>query len=323
MTPYAKEGAMLSERHLDLIIISNISSEVCSARGYRTIEVKARLETFGFTSSQRSVPGLLIPLYNSRGEYISCQYRPDAPRLGKKDGKPIKYESPARSRVVIDVHPFLSRPRTIEPTTPFDSTELPPLILDPNVPLIVTEGTRKEDSAVSLGLCAVAILGVASWRRCLDWNEIPIKGRMIYLCFDSDVVQKRAVLRELRELAEWLQSHGAQVQILQLPPGPHGEKVGMDDWIFAHLHNGLSADQVCLQLIALTSDDLPFPQTDDRGGKDEAGPYFIRGGGFWYRRRSADSEVEVRLTNFTARICADLGKRDQLVCMNAIVVVTR
>jgi Domain of unknown function (DUF3854) len=68
---------------------------------------------------------------------------------------------------------------------------------------------------------------------------------MIYLCFDSDVVQKRPVLRELQDLAEWLQSHGAQVQILQMPPDPHGEKVGMDDWIFARLHNGLSADQVC------------------------------------------------------------------------------
>jgi hypothetical protein len=309
-SPYEKEGARLDPQHLELIKKSAIIPQVCRERGYRTITEKARLADKGFSRAQCNVPGLLNPIFNARGEYTSCQFRPDTPRQGK-DGKLIKYESPIRSRVVIDVHPFLSRPRKVEPTTPMDPSQLPPLILDSSVPLVVTEGVRKADSAVALGLCAVAILGVAAWRRCPDWNDIPLKDRTIYLCFDSDVIQKRPVLRELRDCTEWLRAHHARVQIIRLPPGPHGEKIGLDDWIAARLHEGMSAEQVRAGLVALGSEDLPTPDPNDGDGSDhERGPYFIREDAFWYRKLTREGEIDVCLSNFVARITADLTHDD-------------
>lgn len=222
---YSKEYSRLNPEHLKLIRDSAIAPEVSRERGYRTESVKARLGLLGFSPVQRLVPGMLTPLYDARHESAGYQFRPNEPRLDEK-GRPIKYETPYRSRLVIDVPPSLSRPRKIDLQTPFDPAELPPMISDVSVPLIVTEGVRKADSAVSRGLCAIALMGVAAWHRLPDWNDFPLKGRTIYLCFDSDAMTKRQVWIQLRDLKAWLESHGAIVKIIYLPPGPHGEKSG-------------------------------------------------------------------------------------------------
>ena len=75
------------------------------------------------------------------GEVALWQYRPDSPRVNGK-GKAIKYETPAGSRMDIDVPPRIRGQ-----------------LADPKVPLSITEGVRKADAAVSVGLCCVALLG--------------------------------------------------------------------------------------------------------------------------------------------------------------------
>ena len=77
------------------------------------------------------VPGLLIPIYSPTGEIVNYQFRPDQPRIGK-DGKAIKYETPAGTRMVLDVHPFARE-----------------MLGDPTVPLFITEGIKKGDALVS------------------------------------------------------------------------------------------------------------------------------------------------------------------------------
>ncbi len=255
---YAKEGAILTEAHLALIRASAIDKQVSRERGYRTETVKARLRREMHFSPVQSRHGLLIPMFNARGECVNYQLRPDEPRLGR-DGKPIKYETPYKSRVVIDVHPRLSRPRKIDQQTPSDPPELPPMIIDVTIPLIVTEGVRKADSAVSRGFCAIALMGVSAWHRLPDWNDFPIKGRIIYLCFDSDLIQKRPVWIQLRDLKEWLGTHGAKVFIIYLPPGPNGAKIGLDDWIAALVHQGITDDDIRAKLLALARDELHKP----------------------------------------------------------------
>src|SRR3954447_2267352 len=95
----------LSEHHKKMLVEeSGILEEVIEARGYRTIEKKVELESLGFSKPQRNVPGLLIPAYSPNGEIATYQYRPDEPRI--KDGKPVKYETPSGSHMVLDVHPF-------------------------------------------------------------------------------------------------------------------------------------------------------------------------------------------------------------------------
>jgi len=183
---YAKQDATLEPRHVEFLVERGISPEISRERGYRTITVKARLADKGFSPGQCRVPGLLIPLCNARGEIKEYQYRPDDPRV--RNGKPVKYESPSKSRPVIDVPKRLSLARKVDQETPFDSEELPPPILDVTVPLLIREGVPKADAAVGIGLCCIALLGVSAWHRLPDWNDFPIKERLIFLCFDSDAM---------------------------------------------------------------------------------------------------------------------------------------
>jgi hypothetical protein len=240
---------VLSGPHEKLIRDSGISADVARERGYRSVTIKTQLRDKGLPPS----PGLLIPLYNARGECISYQFRPDEPRI--REGKVVKYESVKGSRPVIDFHPRLSRPLTNTHSARLDTAE-PPLVRNVSVPLILTEGARKADSAVTIGLCAGALSGVASWHRLPEWNDVPVKNREVVIIFDSDAMIKRPVWRELRNLKEWLETHRAHVSIVYLPPGLHGEKVGLDDYIAARLSEGLTDEAIRERIVALGSEEL-------------------------------------------------------------------
>jgi len=89
---------------------------------------------------------------------------------------------------------------------------------DPFVPLRITEGELKtESAAVHDPKCVnIGLGGVSSWRDrydggedskpLVDWDEIPLKGREVRLCFDSDL-RKPQVLAALQALSEWLTGH--------------------------------------------------------------------------------------------------------------------
>jgi Domain of unknown function (DUF3854) len=175
---------------------SGISEEVLEARGYRTTEKKVELENLGFPRTQCNVPGLLIPGYSPFGEIATYQYRPDLPRI--MDGKPVKYEMPRGSRMVLDVHPFARK-----------------WLGDPKVPLFITEGIIKGDALVSYGLCAVALLGVWSFRGTNEhggkvllpeWEYVALNGREVYIVFDSDIMLKPEVYKAMVRLKAFLES---------------------------------------------------------------------------------------------------------------------
>ena len=79
----------LSEIHSTMLETeSGISPDLTTARGYRTVTVKAGLERLGFSKPQRNVPALLIPIFGPTGDVTLYQACPDSPRIRK--GKPIK-----------------------------------------------------------------------------------------------------------------------------------------------------------------------------------------------------------------------------------------
>jgi hypothetical protein len=119
---------------------SVISPEVARARGYHSVTIRAELERLGFGATQRLVPALVIPIWGVAGEIATYQLRPDVPRI--RDGKPVKYETLAGTRMVLDVPPLARR-----------------WLGDPKRPLFITEGIRKADAAVSKELCCIALLG--------------------------------------------------------------------------------------------------------------------------------------------------------------------
>src|SRR4051812_22559742 len=99
--------ANILPHHQALISASGISDAVAAERGYRSVTTRAELGRLGFAESQRSVPTLLVPIWTVFGEIGTYQCRPDTPRI--RDDKPLKYETPAKTRMMLDVPPSVRR----------------------------------------------------------------------------------------------------------------------------------------------------------------------------------------------------------------------
>jgi hypothetical protein len=276
-------------QHAALLTASAITDEVAKARGYRSVEQKARLTELGFSERQARVPALLIPVWNVHGEIALYQTRADEPRI--VDGRPVKYETPLRSRMLLDVPPTCRKH-----------------LGNPGDPLFVTEGVRKADAAASVGLCCIAVIGVWSWRgtndqggktALPDWESIALTDRVAYLVFDSDVMTNISVYQALARLKAFLESRHADVQLIYLPAGPGGAKVGLDDFLAA----GHTVDD----LLALATTELrPAPGGDAPAGS----PYRETPAGLVWEKPTANGTVATPLTNFRARIVAQVVEDD-------------
>lgn len=251
----------LLPQHAALITASGITPAVAAARGYRTITHAIDAATLGFNPAQAArVPALLLPVHGVGGGVVTYQLRPDQPR--ERDGKPLKYETPAGSRMVLDVPPAAR-----------------PALADPHVPLYITEGARKADAAVSQGACCIALLGVWNFRgtnehggktALADWESVALNGRVVLIAFDSDVMTKPAVRGALDRLTAFLHLRGARVRWVHLPATPDGGKVGLDDY----LATGHTMEEVdALATAALTD--------ADTGATNDAGEEWIPPAEMW------------------------------------------
>ena len=116
----------LVEHHVNMLKSSAIASAVMQARGYWTATRKVELARLGFAPGRRCSRRWCVPIYNVRGELATYMLRPDTPRI--RNGEPAKYEFMRGFRMVLDV-PNLEQTRK--------------LLDDPDVPLWVTEGSKK------------------------------------------------------------------------------------------------------------------------------------------------------------------------------------
>ncbi len=181
----------LAPHHAAMLEVeSSICEKTVAGRGYQTVDEGKELRGLGFADYQLRTPALLVPMYSLGRELVNYQIRPDDPRLDG-DGKPIKYETPLGSKLVLDCHPC-------------NATKL----MNPHEPLWITEGCRKADSGASRGLVVISLQGVWGWMRDKaphpDWAKIPLANRTVLLAFDADVVTKEPVQRALCALCEFL-----------------------------------------------------------------------------------------------------------------------
>lgn len=221
-TPAITSGTLAPQHAATLSDESAISADAIQARGYWTETDRDNLDALGFARRQCLVPALVIPLHNWRGERVSYLLRADIPRNETTNGKPIKYEKPAGTSAVLDIAPL----------TRAD-------IDAPGKPLIITEGAKKADAAASQGLCAINLSGVHGFRgtntkggvtALADWENIALKGRTVFIAYDSDVATKTQVELAMRRLIPFLQAFGATVKVIYLPEGANGAKTGLDDF---------------------------------------------------------------------------------------------
>ncbi len=291
-----RTGLLLLPQHLEQLHASAISLEVAAGRGYRSATTRRELKALGFSPSQQEViheaarsaepaAALVVPLWwTDPTAPILHQVRPDRTRCASGSGKAIKYETPAKAGCKLDVHPSMRE-----------------ALGAAEVPLLITEGAKKGDAAATVGLCCVSLLGVNSWRgrnekggltALAEWNDVHLKGRTVYLVFDSDVMTKEPVYLALLNLRAWLQSKGADILVVYLPSGDLGAKVGLDDY----LATAATRDD----LLALATKQFRHPDNVKPDAETwEVGNYRMDPNGTWVQRREDEYRL---LADFAAYV---------------------
>jgi P4 family phage/plasmid primase-like protien len=252
----AAPAVRLSAAHQAELDASAITPEHIGARGYQTLhgsdEERAGLKEIRIPRwawrDDSAYPGLLIPMYRVTGERIGYQWKPAVPQEAP-GGKREKYASQSGTPNRLDVPPLMSD-----------------AVRDPSNPLWITEGVKKADSLASHGRAALTLTGVFNWRSKMgtlgDWEDIPLQGRTIVICFDADARDKRPVMMAMRRLGRWLESKGAtDIRYLIIPPEVNGTTVkGVDDFFAA---GGSMED-----LSAASSRELPVDGARDAAFSD-------------------------------------------------------
>src|SRR5829696_190209 len=226
MTVYPNDATRtLSDSHRRMLYDdSGIDPGVARERGVRTIG-RGRELPDGFSRRQRRRGGgLLFTVHRPSGE-TSHSYRPDAP---DPENPGHRYEQPCKHLGapgnVLDVHPSVRN-----------------LIDDRSVPVIFVEGIKKADSILSAArregvrVLVVAVTGVWNWmadgEAIADMFDIPVEGRRVTICFDSDMLRNPSVQDAARRLSEHLLRREAEVFITYLRDQDDGSKTGADDFL--------------------------------------------------------------------------------------------
>jgi hypothetical protein len=126
-----------------LVELSAVDPAVIADRGYQTVQwgpndrrghdLLAGLGIPSWARDGERGSGLLIPMYRATGERISAQWKPEK-QVRNRNGKYLKYASVRGQTNRLDVHPR-NRDR----------------IVDPTVPLWITEGIKKADATPPAG----------------------------------------------------------------------------------------------------------------------------------------------------------------------------
>ena len=64
-------------------------------------------------------------------------------------------------------------------------------------------------------------------------TEFEWAGRQVYICYDSDAIEKLDVLIAENRLARHLTDRSAQLRVIRIPPDGE-KKVGLDDYLVRH-----------------------------------------------------------------------------------------
>jgi hypothetical protein len=222
----------LLPQHLADLRASGLSDAQIAACGFYSEPDPAAVATLlGWTKPARALgPCLCLPFVGPDGKPTAyVRVKPDRPR--DKDGKTVKYESPLR-----------------KPNRAYVPPATRAVLTDPGVPLLVTEGEKKAAKADQDGFPCIGLVGVYGWQKkrptgadgkkagarelIADLAAVAWGGRAVTVVYDSDLADKPEVAWAEWHLSEALP--GATVRAVRLPPGPNGEKVGLDDYLAAH-----------------------------------------------------------------------------------------
>lgn len=212
------------------VLSSGINSTQAKALGMYEVVSAAKLD-----KSFEARPALVLPYFDVDKKPLASHprwpnfYRVrylDAPKKGFKDAageKPRRYAQPLGTGVCAYL-----------PTC----VDWPKIHQDPQYELIITEGELKAAAASVAGFPTIGLGGVWNFRSSKDgvWflpelEQFDWAQRVVYICFDSDYMQKPNICFAINALCDELQERGALIRLITLPEGEDGTKVGLDDYL--------------------------------------------------------------------------------------------
>lgn len=231
------EKRELAPEHREHLRASGLSDERIDAVGFYTEANHKRItQLLNHTRTWQNGRVLVLPFrVPGRDEPVMCRVRPDHPRLCRKKSTPEK-------------------PRYKKYEQPFGVSTIPyfPLgartdgrLKDVSKPLIFTEGEKKAELLDQLGYAVVGSTGVFNFHdkphadehgeyrfHPLILENCALEGRLVLICFDSDVLAKNMVLLAEGRLAGMAHAVGAIPKGIRIPD--NDQKYGIDDWFVAY-----------------------------------------------------------------------------------------
>jgi hypothetical protein len=212
---------ILSDRHIQELRGSGLTDETIRAAGPYS-GTKEKVEAvLGFSVFSG---GLCYPYPGTNGSGPAfTRVKPDVP-FKDAGGKIAKYLTAKNAGNRLYIPPFYSERH----------------FKDSRIPVISTEGEKKAlkgaqdlEGFIVLGLAGVWCFKSKDRPLIEDFGLFNWKDRTVYVCFDSDVVQKEEVQRAECAFAAELHKKGADVHICRIPSSQTG-KVGLDDYLMLH-----------------------------------------------------------------------------------------
>src|SRR5262245_2752880 len=185
----------------------------------RFVDKVRHVLVFPYDGASQAIP-ILRP-----GEFVRCKLFPP---VTDNQGHTIRYYQRAGTP------PRLYIPADVRASLP-----------DPTRPLLITEGEKKALKANQEGLATIAVGGLWNWqangRAIADLSRIDWVERETVIVPDSDVWTRLELVQPAFALDKELESRGAKVMVLKLPPARDGAKAGIDDYLCAHPRERLEA----------------------------------------------------------------------------------
>lgn len=223
----------------DKLLSSGLTSTQGSQLGMYEVASAATLD-----KSLEARPALVIPYMGIDKKPMSSHpHWPDFYRVRYLDKPAFGFEQAAGAKDQRYAQP----PRTGVCAYFPKSAEWQDIARDPEFDVIITEGELKAAAATAAGFPTIGLGGVWNFRAsregCWFLSELAIfkwARRTVFICFDSDYLEKPNICLAMNALCEELQERGADVKVLALPPGSDDRKIGLDDYLLEHSPEELS-----------------------------------------------------------------------------------
>lgn len=207
---------MICELHKKDLAESGLSEETQEKAGLYCEDREGIKKILGWDVG----PGLVIPYPSCNGFPPFHRVKPDTPAI--IGGKPAKYLTPKNGGNRLFIPDGISMVS----------------LQNKRANLVIVEGEKKALCAAQNEIVCVALAGVTAWKDkngpIKDLDHVYLKGRKVFISFDSDAAVKADVRSAEKALAKELRRRGAIVEAIRIPSGENGKKQGLDDFLISH-----------------------------------------------------------------------------------------